>query len=58
MRCPTCNGRTKVYDTEQRPEGRVRRRLCVSAACARKFRTIETLARLVTGYVSQSDDEA
>lgn len=52
MLCPKCNGPTRVYDTEQRPEGTVRRRQCTSTRCAKKFKTIETTARLVRGYVA------
>ncbi|MCO5168069.1 MAG: hypothetical protein M9894_17130 [Planctomycetes bacterium] len=58
MLCPKCNGRSKVYDTERRPEGTMRRRQCMSGLCGAKFKTIETPARLVTGYVVASDEDA
>jgi transcriptional repressor NrdR len=42
MRCPTCQGRTEVYDTRLNREGLVRRRRSCPG-CAARFATIEIL---------------
>lgn len=50
MKCPRCNGPTRVYDTEQRAEGTARRRQCTSSKCGHKFVTLEKRAQMVRGY--------
>ena len=54
MKCPRCGGLTRVYDTDQRPEGTVRRRQCTSSRCGEKFKSLqppEQEARFLRGYV-------
>lgn len=44
MKCPSCGGRTRVYDTRARLGGVLRRRQCKVAGCWAKFVTVEQAA--------------
>lgn len=43
MKCPVCNGPTRVYDTKLRNGTVRRRRMCRSPRCGYKFLTRERL---------------